>query len=117
MFSPENTFFDDKLMTMLKPGARLRSAVCDAEVMVIKAPNDDSACSLTCGGQPMIPLTTTRAGALLAEPQDNCCLTGKRYIDDEEMVEVLCTKGGKGVLAIGAQTLIMKQNKALPSSD
>ena len=32
---------------MLKPGTRLKSAVCDAEVMVIKAGESDD---LTCGG-------------------------------------------------------------------
>ena len=36
----------------LKAGARLRSAVCDAEVMVIKAVAGDE---LTCGGVAMLP--------------------------------------------------------------
>ena len=35
---------------MLKPGSRLKSAVCDAEVMVIKAGADDE---VTCGGAVM----------------------------------------------------------------
>ena len=47
-------------MGELKTGARLRSTVCDGEVMVVAAPSGDLA--LTCGGAPMVvPLAATSA--------------------------------------------------------
>ena len=39
-------------MPTLKTGARLKSAVCDGEIMVVAAPSADV--DLTCGGEPMI---------------------------------------------------------------
>ncbi len=103
-------------MNMLKAGARLKSAVCDAEVMVIKAAVPD--CQLSCGGKGMIAMTAARDPAeQLLEAQDQNCLVGKRYIDADDKIELLCTKGGKGALAANGQVLVVKQAKALPSSD
>ena len=103
-------------MNMLKAGVRLKSAVCDAEVMVIKASAADVA--LTCGGQPLIAMAATRdPAAQLAAAQDQSCLVGKRYVDAADTVELLCTKGGKGALQAGGAALVVKQAKALPSSD
>ena len=103
-------------MNMLKAGVRLKSAVCDAEVMVIKIPHGKH--RLNCGGQPMIALTTTRDPALaLTAAQDQACLVGKRYVDAQQAIELLCTKGGKGHLTADDATLVIKQAKALPSSD
>ena len=42
---------------------------------------------------------------------------GKRYTDGGERLEFLCTKGGKGSLSIDGEALVVKQAKALPSSD
>jgi hypothetical protein len=103
-------------MNMLKAGARLKSAVCDAEVMVIKIPAGE--CELSCGGLPMIALAASRdPNAQLPAAQDQACLVGKRYVDAQEAVELLCTKGGKGSLAANGAALVVKQAKALPSSD
>lgn len=103
-------------MNMLKAGTRMKSAVCDAEVMVIKVPAGE--CQLNCGGQPMIAMAATRDPAVaLAAAQDNACLVGKRYTDAEDKIEVLCTKGGKGAMTANGQALAVKQAKALPSSD
>lgn len=103
-------------MNMNKAGTRLKSAVCDAEVMVIKVPAGGG--ELICGGQPMIAMTATRDAALaLAAAQESACLVGKRYTDAGDTLEVLCTKAGKGALALGGQALVIKQAKALPSSD
>ena len=103
-------------MNVLKAGARLKSAVCDTEVMVIKIPA--GGCLLNCGGKPMIAMTDARDPALaLAAAQENACLVGKRYSDADDKLEVLCTKGGKGALECAGQTLVVKQAKALPSSD
>jgi hypothetical protein len=44
-------------------------------------------------------------------------LIGKRYIDAQERVEMLCTQGGQGSLTFEGVVLSVKQAKALPSSD
>jgi hypothetical protein len=44
-------------------------------------------------------------------------LIGKRYVDAEDSVELLCTKGGEGSLTLNGTALEIKQAKALPSSD
>jgi hypothetical protein len=42
---------------------------------------------------------------------------GKRYTDEEDSIEVLCTKGGEGSLSIGDALMVVKGAKPLPSSD
>jgi len=42
---------------------------------------------------------------------------GKRYCDDDDGIEVLCTKGGDGSLALAGKSLHLKEAKPLPSSD
>ena len=44
-------------------------------------------------------------------------LLGKRYVDDESDIEVLCTKAGDGALAVDGRPLVLKTAKPLPSSD
>jgi hypothetical protein len=103
-------------MKSLKAGVRLKSAVCDAEVMVIKIPAGEY--ELCCGGKEMLDMGSTRDAAAAAEAGlDAGCLVGKRYVDADDKVELLCTKAGKGTLTLGGQTLNVKQAKALPSSD
>lgn len=96
----------------LKAGLRLKSSVCDAEVMVIKATDGDD---LTCGGAPLSP-----DGADKVEGNDermNGCLIGKRYVNAEDTVEVLCVKSGDGSLYYNGAELMTKDTKKLPSSD
>ena len=103
-------------MTTLKAGSRLKSAVCDTEVMVVRATADDV--SLECGGAVMLALASEKpAGAAAHEAFAQGTLVGKRYTDADERFEFLCTKGGKGSLAIDGALLVVKQAKALPSSD
>ncbi|MGH8530927.1 MAG: hypothetical protein ACRETN_13965 [Nevskiales bacterium] len=104
----------------LKAGARFKSAVCDTQVMVIKAPAGDA--DLRCGGAPMIgPNDAAPAGAALDAALDAAhtgdTLIGKRYVNADESVEMLCTKGGKGSLELNGLALAIKQAKQLPSSD
>jgi len=102
-------------MAGLKAGARFKSAVCETQVMVIKAPAGDF--TLSCGGAAMIgPNDAAPAGAQLAG-QGGETLIGKRYVNADESVELLCTKGGKGALALNGTPLEIKQAKQLPSSD
>jgi hypothetical protein len=44
-------------------------------------------------------------------------LLGKRYINEAGDLELLCIKPGDGSLAVGAVALVLKEAKALPSSD
>ena len=44
-------------------------------------------------------------------------LLGKRYADEELGLELLCTQGGDGALAVGDAPLLVKGAKPLPSSD
>jgi len=98
----------------LKAGGRFKSAVCDTQVMVIKAPPGEF--SLACGGVDMVTPTGVGSGeldpALAGET-----LIGKRYVNADESLELLCTKGGRGTLTLDGTPLEIKQAKQLPSSD
>lgn len=102
-------------MKALKSGVRLKSAVCDTEVMVTKAAADEI--QLTCGGAEMLEMAAAKSGGEVAAAHAGGSLVGKRYTDADDRFEFLCTKGGKGNLAINGVALQVKQAKALPSSD
>jgi hypothetical protein len=100
----------------MKPGARFRSAVCDTELAVVKAPSEPV--DLRCGGQPVLPIATERPGD--ATPDAGFAegtLVGKRYTDEAGTLEVLCTKAGSGSLSVADVPLQLKDAKPLPSSD
>ncbi len=100
----------------LKPGTRLFSAVCSTELIVVKAPADEV--ELTIGGSPALTDDGDRdpsAGA--ASGHDGGALVGKRYVDDGDTLELLCTKPGAGLPAIGGAVLSLKEAKPLPASD
>jgi hypothetical protein len=100
----------------LKPGSRWRSAVCDTEVAVVRPPKQPVL--LECGGAPMLPLSEPRpAGGAVAPDRAGGTLLGKRYADPESGLEILCTKGGAGSLAIDGRAAELKEAKRLPSSD
>lgn len=103
-------------MTQLKVGARLRSAVCATEVMVVSIPDRDI--ELTCGGAAMIGIDEEppEGGAIAAGAAEGTAL-GKRYVNDDGDIEVLCTKPGEGSLGLDGELLTPKDAKALPSSD
>lgn len=103
-------------MAEMKPGTRLKSVVCTGEAMVVKAPEGDLV--LTCGG---IPMTTESDVAVDASNADTEhmyeCLIGKRYVNEEETIELLCVKAGEGSFGADGQMLMGKETKKLPSSD
>jgi hypothetical protein len=102
------------MVMQLKPGARLKSAVSETQIMVLRVPA--AAIDLRCGGVAMLGLqdaATVEAGGVV----EGECLTGKRYTDADETMEFLCTKGGAGSLSVGDVVLGVKQAKQLPSSD
>jgi len=103
-------------MPILKPGLRLKSAVCSTEIMVVRAPPEEA--RLSCGGVEMIAATESPTPALRLDPAlARGSLIGKRYVDATEQYELLCTKGGEGSLSLNGRALRVKQAKALPSSD
>jgi hypothetical protein len=99
----------------LKPGLRLSSRVCDAEVVVIKGAGDHE---LACGGAPMVPVGDPDAHQGQVDDQlAGGTLLGKRYTDADGTVEILGTKPGTGTLTFDGQALALKETKALPASD
>ena len=103
-------------MDQLKPGSRIRSAVCDTEVMVSAAPDSDA--QVTCGGVPMLALDAEpAAGATLDAAAAEGTQLGKRYVNEAGDLELLCTKAGKGTLALAGTALTVKGAKPLPASD
>ena len=101
-------------MPALKPGLRLKSAVCDGEAMVVKATD----VTLTCGGVPMVATGESPNGDEQADQEHMYkCLIGKRYVNEEGSLEVLCVKSGEGSFGYDGQMLYGKETKKLPSSD
>ena len=100
----------------LRPGTRLRSAVDATEVVVVKPPAGPV--DLRCGGHPMVPLgADVDAEATPSPDHAGGTLLGKRYVDADQTLEVLCTKPGDGSLSVGDQPLQVKEAKPLPASD
>ena len=96
----------------MKPGTRLKSAVCDTEVMVIRAGNG----TIECGGAPMAEDKPAAAAPLAADFSAGT-LMGKRYVDADGQFELLCVKPGKGSLSVSGVALVTKDAKPLPASD
>jgi hypothetical protein len=103
-------------MPQLKAGARLRSAVCATEVMVVAAPANGA--ELRCGGAAMLDIAAKRDPAATPAPDARGgTQLGKRYVNGAGDLEVLCTKPGEGTLAAGGAPLSIKGAKPLPASD
>ncbi|TDG11306.1 hypothetical protein E2F43_18800 [Seongchinamella unica] len=100
-------------MVSVKPGARLKSTVCDTEVMVVRGSGE---IDLRCGGSAL----TESGGSAGGTPSEDFAagsLIGKRYVDTEANIELLCIRGGAGSLSLGEVKLSVKRAEALPSSD
>lgn len=103
---------------MIKNGTRLRSQVCETQVIVVRSA--DSLDDLRAGGVPMVPIDSkdeAKASDMTIDPafSDGNAM-GKRYVDDNG-AEVLVTKAGAGTLSIGSTPLSLKEAKPLPASD
>ena len=100
----------------LRPGQKLHSAVCAAQVVVVKAPPDDV--DVGCGGVPLLEDGQSPEGDVTLDATlGDGPLLGKRYADDELGVELLCTRPGTGALTVDGRLLPVKGAKPLPSSD
>ena len=102
-------------MAQLKPGTRWTSSVCDTEVIVVKGPPDEV--ELTCGGITMVAAGDEPVAGGLYDGASGGTLLGKRYVDDGDTMEVLCTKPGTGSLGADGASLQLKEAKPLPASD
>jgi hypothetical protein len=96
----------------MKPGTKLKSAVCDTEVMVIRGTN----VVVDCGGAPMADEKPTERKAINPAFAEGTKI-GKRYVDDAGTLELLCVKAGQGSLSIAGVALKLKDAKPLPASD
>ena len=101
-------------MVELRPGARFQSTVCATEVIVVKGTGP---AELSCGGAPMAAAGSAERSGEPSAGASEGTLLGKRYGDDDETVEVLCTKAGEGSLALDGVALAVKVTKPLPASD
>ena len=96
----------------MKPGTKLKSQVCDTEVMVIRCGTG----RIECGGAAMAEDKPAEPGTP-AEGFAGGVLMGKRYVDAAGAFELLCVKPGKGSLAVDGVILSIKDAKPLPASD
>lgn len=101
-------------MTM-KSGQRLKSAVCDAQFIIIRAQVDSG--EVLCGGAPVIPADSATPSVYADASPGPGSLLGKRYENEESTLELLCTKSGVGTLSLDGKPLRIKAAKSLPSSD
>jgi hypothetical protein len=98
-----------------RAGQQLVSAVDTTAVIVIKASAGE--CTLTCGGAAMVA-----AGEPFSAVEPDPSLMGgtqigKRYVDEADTFQVLCTKAGGGTLALDGKPLVIQAAKPLPASD
>jgi hypothetical protein len=101
-------------MSELTVGKRLHSTACHTEIIVIRAPHSHT--ELSCAGAPMAADDAARS-ATPAGGADHGVVLGKRYVDEQTGLEVLCTKAGTGPLVADGRPLVIKAAKALPASD
>ncbi|HLI37938.1 MAG TPA: hypothetical protein VKV80_11445 [Streptosporangiaceae bacterium] len=98
-----------------RAGQQLVSAVDSTAVIIIRAPEGE--CTLTCGGVAMVapgePVSAAQPDpALMGGTQ-----IGKRYVDEADTIQVLCTKAGDGTLALDGKPLVIQAARPLPASD
>jgi hypothetical protein len=100
----------------MQAGTRLACPECTTEVIVIRPPNGDV--RLACGGAGLVDIGAPRgADGHGTAAGDTGTLLGKRYIDEEVAIELLCTKAGAGMLSCEGRLMTVKGAKPLPSSD
>jgi hypothetical protein len=99
----------------IKPGSRWKSAVCTAEMVVVRPPK--AAGLLACGGVAVVVHDAAPPGGDIDPSFNDGVLIGKRYVDDDSGIEVLGSKAGKGSLSFDGRPLRLKEAKPLPASD
>jgi hypothetical protein len=102
-------------MTEYKPGTRWQSSVCTGEFVVVKSPSTSAL--LMCGDQPVEPHGSVRNAEEWPSAGGNGTLGGKRYLELESGLEMLCTKSSGNDLSFDGRVLTRREAKALPASD
>jgi len=95
----------------LRVGEQLASTVCTTRVVVVRAAANGE---LACGGSPMVPAASAPAAPAGGEA---ATLIGKRYVNADDTLEVLCTSSGSGELTCDGVPMTLKAAKPLPASD
>jgi len=98
---------------IIKAGTKLSSTVCQTQIMALRVPAE--ALEIACGGAPMA--TGDGDKGEIDSDLAGGTLVGKRYVDEGETMEFLCTRAGEGTIQVNGQPLDIKQAKQLPSSD
>jgi hypothetical protein len=96
----------------MKPGTKLKSAVCDTEVMIVRTDGTP----IDCGGHPMAAERPSVRASIDPAFADGTKI-GKRYVNESGTVELLCVKPGQGTLSSAGTVLKLKDAKPLPASD
>lgn len=99
----------------VKPGTRLVSRTCSTEVVVVRSPEGDI--DIRCGGHPMSIPGDAVESASVVDALGGGTELGKRYVDGDGGLELLCTKAGHGSLSVGVDRIEVKAAKPLPASD
>ncbi len=102
--------------TDLRPGSRWRSAVCESEVIVVRAP---AAPVLLCiGGAPVLAADSDRpSGSAPDRALAEGTLLGKRYADEASGLQLLCTRSGAGTITVAGRPAMIMAPRKLPASD
>jgi hypothetical protein len=103
------------MAVQFRAGQQLVSAVDSTAVIVIRAPEGER--TLSCGG---VAMATPGGPAAAAEPDPSLMggtQIGKRYADEADTIQVLCTKAGSGSLTLDGKPLLIQAAKPLPASD
>jgi hypothetical protein len=99
-----------------KPGSRWKSAVCSAEMVVVRPPKGDG--DLACGGSNVLEHDSAEGGSGDVDSAfSEGVLIGKRYVDEKSGIEVLGAKPGQGSLSFNGRAMHLKDAKPLPASD
>jgi len=85
-------------------------------MIAVRAPGGDVAVTIG-GAEPVLDAAERDASASPSDGHDSGTLMGKRYVDEANTVELLCTKPGAGAPAIDGVLLAIKDAKPLPASD
>lgn len=98
-----------------RAGQQLVSAVDSTAVIIVRAPAEEG--TLTCGGVAMASPGEVIPAAEPDPAQLSGTQIGKRYVDEADTIQVLCTKAGSGTLAFDGKPLTIQAAKPLPASD
>jgi hypothetical protein len=98
----------------LRPGDQLASTVCTTRVVVVRA-SAGSVRTIACGGSPMVPAASAQPSPPTGS--EAVTLIGKRYVDSDGALELLCTSSGSGQLSCDGVPMTQKSAKPLPASD